>query len=64
MKRKKEEEVRCINTLKKDAKKNVYQSRRNTEFQPPREIKLLQKIVAEKQNILKDLDDSIIKVEQ
>ena len=61
---KKEEDVKCINTLNKDAKKNVYQSRRNAEVQPPCERKLLQKIVSEKQNVLKDLDDSIIKMEQ
>ena len=65
MKRKKEEEIKCINTLNKDAlKKNVHQSRRNTEFLPPRESKLLQKTVLEKQKILKDLDDSITKMEQ
>ena len=33
-------------------------------FSPPCERKLLQKIVSEKQNVLKDLDDSIIKMEQ
>ena len=64
MKRKKEEEIKCINAINKDAKKNVRQSRRNIEFQPLRRSKLLLKIVSGKQKILKGLDDSFTKIEQ
>ena len=60
----KKEVIKCINVLNKDAEKMYIEGEEKQNFDLFMTAKSFRKTVSNKQEILKDLDDSIMKIEQ